>query len=225
MTEGTSSKLGDGAVNHRSAGLPERIRRNAKDQVAKPLNRRAFLATGMVAAVGLAVVNPANAGAADTDLVVYRLNPDWGYPVGPKGKTRCSCRACFRRAENAYFETEAAAIAGRIHPCCVCQVYRSTVAGIPREALFAGADSADRRDERVAAVFASVPTAAPAGDLLGAAAPSATAASGFARTGISMRFAAAGAALVAAGGALITFRNRQSGANAGDLIDHQGEPS
>jgi hypothetical protein len=210
-------------VNHRATGLPERIRQTAGAHVSRPLNRRSFLAAGVVAAVGLAVVDAPTAGAADTDLVVYRLNPDWGYPVGPKGKTRCGCRACFRRAENAYFDSEDAAIAGRIHPCCVCQVYRTTVAGVGRDALFAGGDTADRRDKRVAAVFAAsgAPPAA-----IGAADPVASAVTGFARTGISLRFAAVGAAFVGAGGALISFRNRQAGPSSGPpQIDHQGEPS
>ena len=160
---------------------------------------------------------------------MYRLSADWGYPVGPKGKTRCACKACFRRADSAYFTTKAAAIEGRIHPCCVCQPYRTTIAGIPSTALFAGESSADIRDPRVAAVFAAVPTGVPAGEspttgssdpfgLDPASTPTSShaeagsslpaAAMGFARTGSTMRLPLIGAALTAVGGALIAFRSR-----------------
>ncbi len=220
-------------MSERRTGLPERIRHEAHERVARPLNRRAFLAAGVASAIGVAAVSARPAAAASTGLTVYRLSADWGYPAGPKGKTRCACKACFRRADSAYFTTRAAAIDGRIHPCCVCQPYRTTIAGMSSAALFAGENSADIRDPRVAAVFAAVPTSGPAGepnvpgsedpavagvdglDPPGVTSPSLldpsglpSAAMGFARTGSTLRLPLIGAALTAVGGALIAFRSR-----------------
>jgi len=183
--------------------------------MTKALNRRAFLAGGAIATAAVAVSGARPAGAA-TELAVYRLSADWGYPVGPNGKTRCTCRACFRRADNAYFTTREAALAGRIHPCCVCQPYATTIPGVSGHDLFLGSDGVDRRDPRVAAVFQniSIPAADPVAALLGAdAAPpaaDATAAMGFARTGASFGLAGIGAGAVAVGAALLAFRNRHA---------------
>jgi hypothetical protein len=196
--------------------------------MSRPLNRRAFLATGAVATAGLAVAGARPAGAA-TGVTVYRLSSDWGYPVGPKSKTRCVCRSCRRRAKNAYFQTRDAAIAGRVHPCCVCQPYRSTVTQREARQLFAGTDSADRRDPRVAAMFDEVafPVPSPIATLVGldptgaadaASGGPTTAASapaspgttmGFARTGTNLRLAGIGAGLLAVGGALVALRTRR----------------
>ena len=185
----------------------------------------------MVSAAALAVVRADVAGAATSSaagITVWRLNADWGYPVGPKGKTRCACNACVRRAANGYFQTKSAAIEGRIHPCCVCQPYKTTLADVSRADLFNGASSADLRDARVAAVIANVDAPAadpiavplgidglPSGGTGGRTAdsspvPKTAAVSGFARTGSTLTLPAVGAAMVAAGGALIAFRNRGS---------------
>jgi hypothetical protein len=183
--------------------------------MSKPLNRRAFLATGAVAAAGLAIAAPRPAGAA-TELTVYRLRADWGYPVGPKDKTRCTCRSCFRRAENAYFLTLDAAIAGRVHPCCLCQPYQTTVPGVSRYELFLDEQSADRRDPRVAAALDHATTAPPdpLAALIGAdperPASGATPAMSFARTGTTLGLAGVGAGVVSIGAALVAFRNRRT---------------
>jgi hypothetical protein len=190
--------------------------------VTKALNRRAFLASGVIATAAVAVAGASPAGAAG-ELSVYRLSADWGYPVGPKNKTRCSCKACFRRAENAYFRTRDAALAGRIHPCCVCQPYATTVPGVTGHDLFQGAQSVDRRDPKVAEVFQNitVPSAEPVGAVPGVAglvggivgeptSPDAepTAATGFARTGSGLGLARVGAGVLGVGAALLAFRNR-----------------
>jgi hypothetical protein len=197
--------------------------------MSQPLNRRAFLATGAIATAGFALVGARPAGAA-TGVTVYRLSSDWGYPVGPKHKTRCVCRSCRRRAKNAYFRTREAAIDGRVHPCCVCQPYRSTVTAQEASQLFAGTDSADRRDPRVEAMFDGVtfPTPDPIGSVLGlgstgtnptggsgqptvgTSGPAASGgAMGFARTGTNLRLAGIGAGLLAIGGALVALRTRR----------------
>lgn len=184
------------------------------------LDRRAFLAVGALSTTGLALAHGASrAGAADPDAEVWRLSSDWGYPVGPKGKTSCSCRACHRRADSAYFTSEAAALAGRIHVCCVCQPYRTTVAGVDPADLFAGDDSADSRDVRVAAVLtaAGVPVGTPSAEPARtpgsspAGAPAAARRDALATTGTDgRRLAGVGAALVALGGAFVAFRERQA---------------
>lgn len=225
-------------MGERRTGLPERIRHDIARHGARPLDRRGFLAAGVVSAAALAVVRADAAGAA-TDpaagITVWRLNADWGYPIGPKGKTRCACNACVRRAENGYFQTKTAAIDGRIHPCCVCQPYKTTIPNVSRADLFNGESSADLRDERVAAVIAdgNGPAADPIAGPIGpdglpisraggrtamnpSSVPSAAAVSGFARTGSTLKLPAIGAAMVAAGGALIAFRNRASTAASVD---------
>lgn len=183
--------------------------------MTKALNRRAFLATGASATAAVAVAGARPAGAAG-EVAVYRLSADWGYPVGPKNKTRCACRACFRRAENAYFRTREAALAGRIHPCCVCQPYATTVPGVTTRDLFLGAEGVDRRDPRVATVFQGITVASadphtgtpgvestnPAGDP--------TAMTSFARTGSTLGLARVGAGALGIGAALLAFRNRRT---------------
>ena len=142
-------------------------------QPASPssIGRRRFL-TSLAALAGggfatlVGVAPPA--GAADT-VTLWRLNASWGYPVGPNGKTRCTCRACHLHAANKIFRTSDAAVAARIHLCCLCQPESFVVpAGCVTE-LFAssGGDATDRRYEGVAAAlsgcFATTPP--PAGSL------------------------------------------------------------
>jgi hypothetical protein len=180
--------------------------------VTTALNRRAFLTTGAIATVAVAVAGARPASAAD-ELAVYRLSADWGYPVGPNNKTRCTCRACFRRADNAYFATREAALAGRIHPCCVCQPYATTVPGVAGDDLFLGGDSADRRDPRVAAVFQSITVPADTTSLgTDAASPASDPAGSmsFARTGSSLGLAGVGAGALTIGAALLALRSRRS---------------
>ena len=49
------------------------------------LNRRVFVAVGLASAIGATFVG-ARPAAADAETIVYRLNADWGCPVGPKGR-------------------------------------------------------------------------------------------------------------------------------------------
>jgi hypothetical protein len=129
------------------------------------IGRRRFL-TSLAALAGggfatLVGVAPA-AGAADT-VTLWRLNASWGYPVGPNGKTRCTCRACHLHAANKIFRTSDAAVAARIHPCCLCQPESFVVPAGCLTALFAssGGDATDRRYEGVATAlsgcFATTP--------------------------------------------------------------------
>lgn len=91
-------------------------------------SRRKFILVGL--GVGSAVgtlssgasASPTAArGALDDTVTLWRLSADWGYPAGPKGKTRCKGQACHSHAANKIYETEAAALAGRLHVCCVAQ--------------------------------------------------------------------------------------------------------
>jgi hypothetical protein len=142
-------------------------------QPASPssIGRRRFL-TSLAALAGggfatlVGVAPPA--GAEDT-VTLWRLNANWGYPVGPNGKTRCTCRACHLHAANKIFRTSDAAVAARIHPCCLCQPESFVVPAGCVTALFAssGGDATDRRYEGVAATlsgcFATIPP--PAGSV------------------------------------------------------------
>ena len=174
---------------------------------SRSLNRRVFLTATAASTVGLVALG-ARPAAAATGITVWRLDADWGYPVGPKAKTKCACRSCSRRAASAFFATEAAAIAGRVHPCCVCQPYTTTLTDVSPHDLFQGGDTADLRDPRVAAVLSrrsagDPPAAIPASASAGRA--------GLPRTGGSSReLTGVGAALVAGGGALVALRHRDS---------------
>lgn len=84
--------------------------------------RRRFLAMGFGGcAVAFGGLGPTTAGAAEPTVPVWRLSADWGFAVGPKGRTRCRCSACRAHAANAVFATRPGALGDRIHPCCVCQ--------------------------------------------------------------------------------------------------------
>jgi hypothetical protein len=87
------------------------------------LDRRRFLQLGLgggvITLMGFAGFQR-SAHAVDT-VDVWRLNAEWGYAVPPNGRTRCRCTACHAHAASKVFTTQAAAIAGRIHLCCVCQ--------------------------------------------------------------------------------------------------------
>ncbi len=132
----------------------------------KPIGRRLFLGAVGTAAAGATLGGPglgwAAAAPAPAGITVWRLNADWGYPVGPKSRSRCRCRACHLHAANKLYATEAEAVAGRIHPCCICQTEAFTVA-VDTDDLFAdvAADgSVDRRNPAVAAVLAAAPLGA-----------------------------------------------------------------
>lgn len=88
----------------------------------RALNRRRFLVVvgGSVAGAGIG----ARASAAPTQTL-WVLDPDWGYPLttatGSDTKMRCHGRACHLAAPHRFFLTEADALAGRLHACCLAQ--------------------------------------------------------------------------------------------------------
>ncbi len=132
------------------------------------MGRRRFIAAfAVVMGGGIATVVGAAEGAkADDTVTLWRLNANWGYPVGPKDKTRCDCKACQLHAANKIFLTQQAAIAGRIHLCCVCQPESFVVPASCVGALFSSSPDAtgqmtDRRYDGVGAALASCFAAPP----------------------------------------------------------------
>ena len=134
------------------------------------IGRRRFL-TAVAALMGGGVVTlvagAEGARAAET-VTLWRLNANWGYPVGPKNKTHCDCNACQVHAANKIYLTAAAALAGRIHVCCVCQPESFVVSASCAEALFASSSSLEMTDRRypgvgvaLASCFASPPPSGP----------------------------------------------------------------
>jgi hypothetical protein len=87
------------------------------------VGRRRFLILGVGTGAGAAIGLPGLSTSASAAALqsVWRLNAQWGFPVPPDGKTKCVCNACHLHSANKVFLTEAAAISGRIHLCCVCQ--------------------------------------------------------------------------------------------------------
>ena len=134
------------------------------------IGRRRFL-TAVAAVMGggvmTLVVGAEGARAAET-VTLWRLNANWGYPVGPKNKTHCDCNACQVHAANKIYLTAAAALAGRIHVCCVCQPESFVVSASCAAALFASSSSLEMTDRRypgvgvaLASCFASPPPPSP----------------------------------------------------------------
>ena len=123
------------------------------------LRRRAFLLSGLTAAASFgATTQAAGAQAAET-ITLWKLSADWGYPAGPKGKTRCKGRACYSHAANKLYLSEAHATAGRTHKCCVAQPCPIEIPVATYQRLTAlppatGAALADLRRPDVAAVIA-----------------------------------------------------------------------
>lgn len=122
------------------------------------VSRRRFLLVGL--GVGTAVTAaPAGASVPGT-VTLWKLSADWGYPAGPKGRTRCKGRACHLHAANKVYATHDAAIAGRTHMCCVSQPYPIEVSADTYRALTAlpsgghGTDLADLRRPHVADILA-----------------------------------------------------------------------
>ncbi len=97
------------------------------------------------------VAGAEGARAAET-VTLWRLNANWGYPVGPKNKTHCDCNACQVHAANKIYLTSDAAIAGRIHLCCVCQPESFVVPASCVGALFASSSSTEVTDRRYSGV-------------------------------------------------------------------------
>jgi hypothetical protein len=81
-------------------------------------------AAGISGALGIAATG-AGAQGGNTTVTLWRLNPNWGYdlttPSGSSTKSRCKSNACHNAAPYRFFLTEAEAIAGRLHKCCLAQ--------------------------------------------------------------------------------------------------------
>ncbi|MEP7045237.1 MAG: hypothetical protein ABI949_01085 [Ilumatobacteraceae bacterium] len=114
------------------------------------VGRRRFLLLGLGGSAAALIGGTALKAAADSPAVtqVWRLSADWGYAVPPKGRTRCSCRACRSHAANKVFATRAVALANRIHPCCVCQPYSVDLLTADAVTLFVGSPSGNSIDLR-----------------------------------------------------------------------------
>lgn len=71
------------------------------------------------------------ASAAAASHTLWMLNPNWGSPLttdsGSDTKSRCRGNACHKAAPNRFFLTEADALAGRLHKCCLAQPTPITV--------------------------------------------------------------------------------------------------
>jgi len=92
--------------------------------VGAVISRRRFVLVGLgIGSTAGAFAVPAGAVAtpSPTTATLWRLSADWGYPAGPKGRTRCRGRACHLHAANKIYATETDALAGRLHICCVAQ--------------------------------------------------------------------------------------------------------
>jgi LPXTG-motif cell wall-anchored protein len=149
----------------------------------------------------LATVGPVRAaGAAEAETTVWRLDANWGYPIGPKAKTRCVCNACHKHAANKIFATEAAAAAGRIHICCLCQPVPFTIpAAVGTEFFDDGTVSVDRRWAAVTALLVAADVGA-----TDASPPSLPV------TGVSISESMGiGAGALGLGALFLAFRNRQ----------------
>ena len=125
------------------------------------VSRRRFLA-GVGSAAALALLRgstPAVAagGAAVDQSLAWRLDSHWGYPVGPRNRTHCECRACRAHALNKVFATEAAAVGARAHTNCVCQARAVQIDAAGYANLFpGGATSTDLRRAGVTALYQSL---------------------------------------------------------------------
>ncbi len=103
------------------------------------VGRRRFLLLGIDGSAAALVGGTSLHAAAvsSTTAAVWRLSADWGYPVPPKNRTRCHCKACRNHANNKVFASKSAALANRVHSCCVCQPYSIDLLAADSAALFA----------------------------------------------------------------------------------------
>lgn len=137
----------------------------ARREPPRHTSRRTFLWSAGAAAAGGCVLLGSVADAAAT-VTLWRLDADWGHPVGPKQVTACRCAACHHHAANKVYFSEQSAIDGRIHPCCVCQPSSFTVPAATGDALLvlsADGASVDRRHDGVADALAAGAVPAPSG--------------------------------------------------------------
>lgn len=85
------------------------------------LSRRSlFKKAGAAAGVGVVALSMGTSYAAAANgetMTVWRLDPDWGYPRGPHGKTRLRSRASLNAAAHRYALTEQDALDMNLHLC------------------------------------------------------------------------------------------------------------
>jgi len=133
-------------------------------------SRRRFLRGLIVGGTVVVAGRQSAAGASMTTTsdtataMVWRLNSDWGYPVGSSGAMQCRCNACRTHAANKLFLTADDAMSGRIHPNCRCQ---PEAIAVPARLLgdltniAGGGPSVDRRWAEVSAALAAAVVTAP----------------------------------------------------------------
>ncbi len=99
-------------------------------QLGVELSRRRMLSAGVgllagASAGAMIVASPAGASTGASTVTLWTLNPNWGTPLttssGSDTKSRCRSNACRKAAPHRFFLTEADAIAGRLHKCCLAQ--------------------------------------------------------------------------------------------------------
>lgn len=114
------------------------------------VGRRRFLLLGLGGSAAALIGGSSLRAAAATPTIVpvWRLSADWGYGVPPKNRTRCRCKSCRSHAANKVFISKAAALANRIHPCCVCQPYSIDLLAADAASLFVGSPTGESIDLR-----------------------------------------------------------------------------
>lgn len=138
--------------------------------VQQHVNRRTFLALGgavgagaVLMAGGAGALNASGAASGTTTVTVWKLNPSWGYPLGPKGRTQVSSNASRLHAENKIFVSESAAIAGRLSPCSLAQPYSLQICAADAAELWThsmdGGTSVDMRCAGVPEIMARAASA------------------------------------------------------------------
>lgn len=191
------------------------------------VSRRRFLFVGLGvgSSVGAFAIPAAAAPSGTTagTATLWRLSADWGYPAGPKGRTRCKGRACHLHAANKIYATQAEALAGRLHICCVAQPVAFEVPIEVHDELTNlpptdGPALADRRHEAVAQALERAALAAHESARAAAANQSTTHPPAvLATTGTSSAMLAAGGVALGAAGATALAISRRNAAADGQL--------
>lgn len=87
--------------------------------------RRKMILAGSAGLLGSFALGARPAAASTSGTVtMWKLNPAWGTPLPTTTgatRTRCKGTACHKAASHRFFLTEADAIAGRLHKCCLAQ--------------------------------------------------------------------------------------------------------
>lgn len=89
--------------------------------------RHVLLAAGVLGTVTAFGVMDAGAAPESETLVVWKLDPDWGYPRGPHGKTRLRSASSRTAAKYRYALSESDAVAMNLHKCSYAPAVPITV--------------------------------------------------------------------------------------------------